>query len=124
MKKEVTIFDNPKNVKRLLWFFYIVLAALLAADFFIVKHGHFPWEDHAQFFAAYGFVACVMVIFISQMRMAVVSHVTWMSIPMRGIRITTDSPQSVWIVTTPLHGKAVHSIMHIQASLSPALTSR
>lgn len=66
MKKEITIFDDPKNVKRLLWFFYAVLAVLLVADVFIAKHGHFPFEDHAQFFAAYGFVACVLVIFISK----------------------------------------------------------
>ena len=66
MKKEVVIFDNPQNVKRLLWFFFAVLALLLGADFFITKHGHFPWEDQPQFFAAYGFVACVLVIFISK----------------------------------------------------------
>ncbi|MFH1982131.1 MAG: hypothetical protein ABIL58_09805 [Pseudomonadota bacterium] len=66
MKKEVTIFDDPKNVKRLLWFFFAVLAILVIADFFISKHGHFPFEDHSNFFSAYGFVACVAVIFASK----------------------------------------------------------
>jgi len=66
MKKEITIFDNPRNVKRLIWFFYAVLALLLVAEFFIHKHGHFTWEDKPFFFATYGFVACVAVIFGSK----------------------------------------------------------
>lgn len=66
MKKEVTIFDDPKNVKRLLWVFFAVLAGLVIADFFIHKHGHFPFEDRSNFFSAYGFVACVAVIFTSK----------------------------------------------------------
>ena len=66
MSKEVTIFDNPKNVRRLLWFFFAALAALVVADFFVHKHGHFAFEDHPNFFSAYGFVACVAVIFTSK----------------------------------------------------------
>jgi len=66
MKTEITIFDDPKNVKRLLGFFFAVLAALVIADFFIHKHGHFPFEDYTNFFSAYGFVACVAVIFTSK----------------------------------------------------------
>lgn len=66
MKKEITIFDNPKNVRRLLGFFFAVLALLLVADVFVHKHGHFYFEDMPAFFAAYGFVACVLVIFGSK----------------------------------------------------------
>ena len=67
MKKEIDIFDNPRNVKRLIAFFYAVLGILLAAEFFIHKHGHFPWGEQPFFFAAYGFVACVGVIFVSKL---------------------------------------------------------
>jgi len=67
MKKELKIFDDPKNVKRLIALFYTVLGILLAAEFFIPKHGHFPWEDKPFFFAIYGFVACVLVIFTSKL---------------------------------------------------------
>ncbi len=67
MKKELTIFDDPNNVKKLIRFFYVVLGALLGADFYLyfghLKHGHFAWEDKPQFFAVYGFVCCVLVIF-------------------------------------------------------------
>ncbi len=66
MKKELTLFDNPRNVKRLLVCFYISLVVLLAADFFIHKHADFPWEGWTNFFAAYGFVSCVLLIFIAK----------------------------------------------------------
>ncbi|MFH2001079.1 MAG: hypothetical protein ABIK28_15460 [Planctomycetota bacterium] len=66
MKKELKIFDNPKNVKRLLFFFYLSLAALIVVDFFIHKHAEFPWESAPAFFAVYGFVSCVMLIFVAK----------------------------------------------------------
>ena len=66
MKKEIKLFDDPKNVKKVVWGMHIVLAALLVAEFFIHKHPHFPFEGAHGFFAAYGFAACVLVIFISK----------------------------------------------------------
>ena len=66
MKKELTIFDNPKNVKIFLRIFYIVLVVLIVIDFFIHKHADFPWEGMPQFFATYGFVSCVALIFIAK----------------------------------------------------------
>ncbi len=66
MKKELNIFDKPKNVKRFLGIFYLSLVVLLIIDFFIPKHGEFPWEDAPNFFAVYGFVSCVLLIFIAK----------------------------------------------------------
>ena len=66
MKKELDIFDKPKNVKRFLGIFYLSLVVLLIIDFFIHKHGEFPWEDAPNFFAVYGFVSCVLLIFIAK----------------------------------------------------------
>lgn len=60
------IFDKPKNVKRLLVSFYTILAILVAIDFFIPKHPHFAWEAWPQFFAVYGFVACVLLVLVSK----------------------------------------------------------
>lgn len=65
-KKELTIFDKPHNVKRLLGVFYLSLLILLIVDFFIQKHAEFPWENVPNFFAAYGFVSCVVLIFIAK----------------------------------------------------------
>ncbi len=67
MKKELKIFDNPKNVKRFLYVFYASLVVLLVIDLFIPKHPHFPWEGAPGFFAAYGFVSCVALIFIAKL---------------------------------------------------------
>jgi len=66
MKKELRIFDDPKHVKRFLLVFYGCLLALLCIDPFIHKHGEFPWEDAPEFFAAYGFVSCVLLIFVAR----------------------------------------------------------
>lgn len=66
MKKEHKIFDKPENVKKLLLAFYASLALLLISDFFIHKHVVFGWEGKPWFFAAYGFVSCVGLIFIAK----------------------------------------------------------
>ena len=66
MKRELTLFDKPKNVQRFLFGFYIALAVLLIVDFFIHKHAEFSWEKAPDFFAVYGFVSCVLLIFIAK----------------------------------------------------------
>jgi hypothetical protein len=66
MKKELKIFDKPANVKRLLIVFYAFLVALLVIDFFIHKHGEFSWEERPAFFAVYGFVSYVLLIFTAK----------------------------------------------------------
>lgn len=66
MKKEIKLFDDPKNVKKIIWAMHMVLASLLVSEFFIHKHPHFPFEGAFGFFAAYGFAACALVIFISK----------------------------------------------------------
>ncbi|MGR3318203.1 MAG: hypothetical protein ACUZ8O_06945 [Candidatus Anammoxibacter sp.] len=55
-------FDKPKNVNRLLMFLFGSCIALLIIDFFIHKHGHFAMEEWPQFYAAYGFVSCVILV--------------------------------------------------------------
>lgn len=67
MKKELTSFDKPGNVRILLICFYISLGVLLIADFFIDKHAEFPWEAYPDFFAAYGFISCVLLIYIAKL---------------------------------------------------------
>jgi hypothetical protein len=66
MKRELKIFDKPQNVKRFLYFFFASLVVLLIVDFFIHKHAEFPWEGALDFFAAYGFISCVLLIFIAK----------------------------------------------------------
>lgn len=56
------LFDDPRNFKILLWSFFSSLVVLLAIEFFVHKHPHFPWEDWPEFYAVYGFVACVALV--------------------------------------------------------------
>jgi len=65
-KHELTFLDSPKNRRRVRKYFYISLVLLLAIDLFIPKHGHFAWEEAPFFFAAYGFIGCVSLIFIAR----------------------------------------------------------
>ena len=53
------LFDDPRNVKKLLLSFFSSLLILLIIEFFIHKHPHFPWERWPEFHAVFGFVACV-----------------------------------------------------------------
>jgi hypothetical protein len=65
-RKAFTFLDSRQNRVRLRTGFYILLVILLIIDFFIPKHGHFPWEAAFAFYAAYGFIGCVGLIFIAK----------------------------------------------------------
>ncbi len=50
------VFDNPKNVKRVIHGLYIACAVVFAADFFIERHIDHPWESMVGFYGIYGFI--------------------------------------------------------------------
>ena len=60
------IFDNPRNVQRLLRIFFSSLVVLLILDFFVHKHSYFPWEEAPVFYAVFGFVACVGLVLLAK----------------------------------------------------------
>lgn len=60
------LFDDPKNVKILLGCFYASLVVLLLIEFLLHKHPHFGWEAWPEFFAVYGFVACVVLVIVAK----------------------------------------------------------
>jgi len=60
------IFDNPRNVRRLLQGFYACVVMLLLVDLFYHKHALFPWEEKFGFYAIYGFVACVILVLVAK----------------------------------------------------------
>ena len=67
MKEEKKyLFDNPRNVKRLLAVFFSSIVLLFIIDFFIPKHGYSPWENWPVFYAIFGFVACVILVLVSR----------------------------------------------------------
>ena len=67
MKKELKIFDKPENVKKFLGLFYVALVLLLIIDLFVHKHSAFVWDGAPAFFAVYGFISCVLLIFIAKL---------------------------------------------------------
>jgi purine-cytosine permease-like protein len=67
MKKELNFFDKKENVQKFLRTFFVLLIVLLIIDFLIHKHPHFGWEGAPEFYAVYGFVSCVALIFIAKL---------------------------------------------------------
>jgi len=55
-------FDNEQNVWRFIKGFFVVCVLLIVADFFVPKHGENYWEYMPQFYAAYGLVACILLV--------------------------------------------------------------
>jgi hypothetical protein len=66
MKKELTIFDKPENVRRLLKGFFVALVLVLLAEFFVDMHGEFSVEHFFGFYAVYGFISYVTLIFVAK----------------------------------------------------------
>lgn len=64
--KKTYLFDNPKNVSRLIRSLYIICAMLFVADFFVHRHTVHPWEDFTGFYALYGFIACVILVVMAK----------------------------------------------------------
>ena len=68
------LFDQPRNVRRLIRIFFVFCALLLGADLLFHRHlnfaeGVFPVEGWFGFYAIYGFVACVLLVLTAtQMR--------------------------------------------------------
>jgi hypothetical protein len=66
---EQHVFDNPRNVTRLLRGFYLICVLLFLLDFILHRHVALRWEDITGFYPIFGFVACVALVLIAkQMR--------------------------------------------------------
>jgi len=66
LDEELGMFDNPRNVKRLLYTFYTCVILLLVVDLVYHKHTIFPWEGYFGFYSVYGFVACVILVILAK----------------------------------------------------------
>jgi hypothetical protein len=56
------LFDNPRNVKALIYALYVVCLVLFGLDFVIERHGDHPLEALYGFYAIYSFVCCVFLV--------------------------------------------------------------
>lgn len=58
--------DQPRNVQRLLYGFYSLCALLLVLDLILHRHTEHPWERLTGFYPLYGFVGCVILVFVAK----------------------------------------------------------
>ncbi len=56
------LFDDPKNVKRLLHILYACCALLVILDFVIHRHTMHKWDSLWAFYPIYGFIGCVVLV--------------------------------------------------------------
>jgi len=61
------VFDDPRNVRRLLRTLYGVCALLFGAEFLYHRHAQHPWDGWPGFYAVYGFVGCVLLVLIAKL---------------------------------------------------------
>ncbi|MCW8831697.1 MAG: hypothetical protein OQK09_07330 [Colwellia sp.] len=59
------LFDDPKNVKRLLHILYVCCALLVILDFVIHRHTMHDWEKVWAFYPIYGFIGCVVLVIVA-----------------------------------------------------------
>jgi len=69
-------FDDPRNVQRVLHIFYAFCAVVVVLDplgwllhalgLGELRHSERSWEAFPGFYAAYGFVACVLLVLVAK----------------------------------------------------------
>jgi len=64
--KKPYLFDNPKNVKRVVRGLIAVCLMLFGLDLVLHRHAAHPWEELFGFYAIYGFVACVLLVLLAK----------------------------------------------------------
>lgn len=66
MPEKKHIFDDPRNVRRVLWALLATCGFLFIADFIFHRHVVHPWEALWGFYALFGFVACVVLVLVAK----------------------------------------------------------
>ncbi len=60
--KKNYLFDNPRNVKPVIYALYFCCGVLLLLDFIIHRHISHSWERLLGFYSLYGFIGCVSIV--------------------------------------------------------------
>ena len=60
------LFDNPRNVRRVVRGLILACAVLFGLDAVLHRHVSHPWEGFFGFYALYGFVACVLLVLLAK----------------------------------------------------------
>ena len=65
-KQKTYLFDNPRNVRRVVHGLVGVCVILAGLDLVLHRHITHPWEAMIGFYAFYGFVACVLLVLLAK----------------------------------------------------------
>lgn len=74
MKQDKHLFDNRKNVKRVIYFLYVICALLLGLDFVVSRHASHPLDAIYGFYPLYGFIGCVVLVIIAKWLRAIIAR--------------------------------------------------
>ena len=66
MSERQHFFDKPNHLKWVLRIFYLISAGLFLIDLVIPRHVTYEWESFVGFYALYGFLACVLLVFLAK----------------------------------------------------------
>lgn len=67
IKRIVFFFGDPENAKMRWRLLYITLAIIVIADFVAHReHAAFFWDKIPGWSAVYGFISCVVIVFVSK----------------------------------------------------------
>ena len=65
-KQKTYLFDNPRNVRRVVRALVGACVILTGLDLVVHRHVSHPWEAMFGFYAVYGFVACVLLVLLAK----------------------------------------------------------
>jgi len=65
-KQKTYLFDNPRNVRRVILGLVITCIVMAALDLVVHRHISHPLENMVAFYAVYGFVSCVLLVLIAK----------------------------------------------------------
>ena len=65
-KQKTYLFDNPRNVRRVVLGLVGACVILAGLDLVVHRHVSHPWETMVGFYAVYGFVACVLLVLLAK----------------------------------------------------------
>ena len=66
-KKENDFFDRPEVIRWILRSFYACCFLLVAADFIVHRHIYSEIEKIPTFYAAYGLISCVLLVWAAKL---------------------------------------------------------
>ena len=65
-KQKTYLFDHPRNVRRVVHGLVGACVILAGLDLVLHRHVFHPWEAMFDFYAVYGFVACVLLVLLAK----------------------------------------------------------